>query len=310
MGVLRLTGGLTRALALIGTTVPKPLQTERFRPDARVVVDVVLVLDDSPSFVRQHANTRVELDRFARYITRDNPSVNSRVAVTTTDVSPTGPQGRFRATDAGQRWAAGDDLAFNETFAALSQLTTTGAEHQSCIEAAARAVTGPLARDGGVNQGFHRADATLSLICVTDDVENAADPGLWRVALQDAGSRLNFSVIGPIGSTCPVDALDVDGGHLANVLALDGMAGDICRPWEMYGLTGPSLPRTSFFLTGTPQPASVRVALGGVDLPRSSNGRTNWTYDVASNAVRFSSDALGLDPPLIEVSYFPACPAR
>jgi len=310
-GALRVTGGVRQIVALSGRTDPRPLQTDRFGEEPRGSVDLVLVLDDSPSFARQHAHTRAQLDALGRFLTMARERVNSRVAVTTTDVSSTGPQGRFRATDAGQRWAAGDDLTFIETFTALSQLTTTGAERQSCIEAAARAVTGPLAADAGPNGGFRRPRVPLTMICVTDDLDNAANPELWRSALQglDAGSQLKYSVFGPIGSTCPVDALDVAGSHLTNVRAFHGEAGDICGPWPSYPGTGWGWTRRrTFYLTGTPVFGSVRVTIDGVDVPETSNGRMNWTYDPASNAVTFSPSTIGLDPPmLIEISYPSGC---
>jgi len=309
-GTLRVTGSVTQTFTLVGAAVPRQSQIDRFGEDPRLLADIVFVLDDSPSFTRQHVNARAELDRFASFLGRVKERWNSRVAVTTTDVSSTGPQGRFRTTDAGQRWAAGDDPTFNETFAALSQLTTTGAERQSCIEAAARAVTGPLVENPQANGGFRRANAVLNLICVTDDVENAANAALWRGALQglDAGSRLSYSVMGPIGSTCPVDALDVGESHGENVRPLNGKVGDVCGPWPLYpGWSIPWTRRTRFYLTTSPVPTTLRVSVDGAELPQVSNGQANWTYDVARNEVMVSRSFLGLDWQLIEVSYVPAC---
>ncbi len=312
-GALRINSGpgVIDLVSLSGSSEPSGLMTDTFQSDARFLTDTVIILDDSPSFARQHANTRAELDRFALHARAINHAANGRVAFTTTDVSATGPQGRFRSTDGGARWAAGDDPSFLATFGALSTLSTSGAEHQSCIEAAARAVTAPLASDLLSNGGFRRPNAFLSLICVTDDVENTANPGLWRSALEglDAGFRLSYSVMGPFGSACPVDALDVSGSHLASIRAFDGVASDVCRPWEIYGLTGlPPPRRTNFYLTGTPNVASLVVTVGGVELPSRSGGQTNWTYDSATNAITFAPSVLGLDPPPITISYQTLCP--
>lgn len=312
-GALRITSGpgVIDLVSLSGSSEPSGLMTDTFQADARFLTDIVIILDDSPSFARQHTNTRAELDRFALYLSAINHVGNSRVAFTTTDVSPTGPQGRFRSTDGGQRWASADDPSFLSTFAALSTLSTSGAEHQSCLEAAARAVTEPLRADPQGNAGFTRQNASLSLLCVTDDVENTADPAAWRRALDglDAGSRLTYSVMGPFGSACPVDALDVNGSHLASIRAFNGVASDVCRPWEIYGLTGlPPPRRTNFFLNGTPNVATLVVRVNGVELPSQTAGQTNWTYDSTSNSITFAPSVLGLDPPPITISYQTACP--
>lgn len=311
-GALRIAYGLgvTELVGLSGTVEPGGLNTDTFRSDARVLADIVFILDDSPSFARQHANTRVELDRYASRLASINHQVNSRVAFTTTDVSAGGAQGRFRATDGGQRWAAGDDSSFMTAFTALSALSTSGAEHQSCIEAAARAVTDPLVTDGQTNGGFRRANASLSLVCVTDDIENAANPAAWQGALRglDAGYALSYSVVGPIGSNCPVDALDVDGGHATLVRAFNGETRDICGPWNLLQTGGTWPRRTRFFLSWTPRVATLLVTVNGVVMPAQSGGQTNWTYDIATNSITFAPSVLGLDPPPVTISYQTLCP--
>lgn len=311
-GALRIEFGRDQEtlVALGGIAEGPELKTDTFAFDARFLNDTIIILDDSPSFARQHPNTRAELDRLASYLSATNEVFSSRVAFTTTDVSASGARGRFRSTDGGHRWASGDDPSFLATFAALSTLSTSGAERQSCIEAAARAVTEPLRSDPQANGGFARQNAFLSLLCVTDDVEHAADPAAWRRQLEslDAGIRLNYSVMGPFGSACPVDALDVDGGHLVSVRAFNGTWSDVCRPWQIYGLTGRPSRRTDFVLTGTPVVASLRVTLGGVELPRESGTQSNWSYNDGTKRITISPSLLGLDPPPVTVSYRTVCP--
>ncbi len=286
---------------------PSTLQTDTFGFDARFVLDMVLVLDDSPSFAKQHAHTRLELNRMSTWVSSYRASGNIRVGVTTTDVTSNGPQGRFRTTDAGVRWAAADDSSFSSTFDELTRLTTTGAEHQSCIEAAARAVTEPLASDPQTNAGFRRAGGVLSVVCITDDIEHSASAATWRAQLQslDAGQRFSYSVVGPFDSTCVVDALDDGGTHAANVTPFSGITSDICRPWELYGLGGgPQGQRTTFYLSSTPVPSSLAVVFDGVTLPRQPGG---WRYDAASNAIIVDPNVLGLDPRSLIITYQSAC---
>ncbi|MBL8934832.1 MAG: hypothetical protein JNM69_09775 [Archangium sp.] len=295
-------------LGLTARMEPHTQQTDVFRFDERALVDLVLVLDDSPSFARQHAHVRSELSRMSAWVQLQKPNINTRIAVTTTDVTNNGPRGRFRTTDGGVRWAAGDDSSFSSTFDELTRLTTTGAEHQSCIEAAARAVTEPLASDPQGNGGFHRPRGVTSVVCITDDLENSTTPEAWRAQLQalDAGQRFSYSVVGPFGSTCSVDALDEGGTHAANVTPFWGITTDVCGPWELYSIGGfGGGQRTTFFLTSTPVPSSLEVVFDGVRLPAQSG---SWRYDAASNAVIMDPNVLGLDPRSLIITYENPCP--
>lgn len=299
--------GVDTLLSLSARVEPKPLQTDTFGFDARVLTDFVLVLDDSPSFARQHTHVRSELNRLSTWIQLQKSSINARVAVTTTDVTSNGPRGRFRATDAGVRWATGDEASFSATFDQLTQLTTTGAEHQSCLEAAARAVTEPLVSDPQANAGFQRPGGVTGVVCITDDLEYSTTPEVWRARLQalDAGQRFSYSVVGPFESTCPVDALDDGGTHEANVTPFWGITTDICRPWGLYPIGASGGQRTTFFLTSTPVLSSLQVVFDGARLPAQSGA---WRYDAAINAVIMDPNLLGLDPRSLVITYESVCP--
>ncbi len=308
---IQLEEGVETVVPLLARIEAPPLQTDTFGFDARFLLDMVLVLDDSPSFAKQHANTRLELNRLSTWASAYSASGNIRVAVTTTDVTSNGPQGRFRSTDAGVRWASADDSSFRSTFDELTQLTTTGAENQSCIEAAARAVTAPLANDPQANAGFRRAGGVLSVVCITDDLEYSTTPDVWRAELQglDAGQRFTYSVVGPFDSTCPVDALDDAGTHAANVTPFWGITADICGPWNLFQFNSPpQAQRTTFFLTGTPIVSSLSVTLDGRALPAQANGQVNWRYDAAANGLRLEPGLLGRDPRSLIITYEPVCP--
>lgn len=309
-GVLRvkLQDGVETLINLSARSEPPTRQTDTFHFDARALTDLVLVLDDSPSFARQHTNVRAELNRMSTWLTLMKANLNTRVAVTSTDVTNNGARGRFRTADAGVRWAAGDEASFSSTFDELTRLTTSGAEQQSCIEAAARALTEPLASDPQANAGFRRLGAELGVVCITDDIEHSTAAGAWRAQLQalDAGHHFTYSVVGPFSSSCAVDAVDDGGTHAANVTPFNGVTTDICGPWELYSIgTFGGGQRTTFFLSSTPVFSSLAVVFDGVALPAQSGA---WRYDSTTNAIIVDPSILGLDPRELTITYENACP--
>ncbi len=293
-------------VSLFGRAEPRPLRTDTFAFERRPDVDVLFVLDDSPSFLRQHQRVRGELARFRQWAEARSCGMNLRVGFTTTDVTAAGPRGRLRVADGGTTWASGDAPDFAATFDELGVLSTAGAEHQSCLEASARAVSEPLA--SSANRGFRRAGSALSIVCATDDVDPVADPTPGRAALRSDGGFVSYSVMGPIGSACEVDALDDGGTHAANVTPLDGVLGDICAPWDIYPFDSFGCSwRTTFFLSAVPDAAGVSVALDGRAVPERSGAQVNWRYDASTNAVVLEPSVLGRDPRALVVSYETAC---
>lgn len=134
-------------------------------------------------------------------------------------------------------------------------------------------------------------------------------PEFWRTQLQqlDAGS-LWYSVIGPFDSRCQVDAPDLDGGHEASVRAFQGLREDICRPWASSFSGGVWIPRTTFFLSATPQPETLIVRLDGVVLaPTNAMGVEHWRYVSAINAVRLLEDIVEGDSEQMTVMYEKVC---
>lgn len=308
------TGGLVFSLdpgvavvSLFARAEPRPPRSQVFFFEPRVELDVLFVLDDSPTFARHHQHVRNELAKYRLWAEARTCGLNVQVGFTTTDVSASGPRGRLRTTDGGVRWASGDAVDFAATFDRLSVLSTTGAEHQSCLEASARAVSEPLASDPSGNRGFRRAGSFLAVFCATDDREPVLDPTPWREALLDAGP-MSYYVLGPRDPACQVDALD-DGRHADNVTALDGALVDLCSPWDIT----PSDAflcnrRTTYFLTGTPDAAGVSVVLDGRPLLERSGAQVNWRYEPATNTVVVDPSVFGRDPSQLVIRYQTACP--
>lgn len=310
-GMVRISAddGTTAAVGLLVRGEPPRSQTDTFSFQHRPKVDVVFVLDDSPSFATHHARVRVELDRLAAFLGHE---VNARIAVTTTDLSTTGPRGRFRSLDGGVPWVSPSTPAGLVDFAALSALTTSGAEHQSCLEAAARSVTAPLATDPQANGGFRRPSTPLALVCVTDDAEYTATPDVWRTALAslDAGTSLSYSVVGPFSNACSVDSPDLDGRHAANTQLFHGATADVCGPWDsFYPLDSNTFGyRKAFFLSNFPMSHTIAITIDGVALPAiGASGVQNWRYEAATNAVILTDELVEREPTQMVVTYQTHC---
>lgn len=300
-GVVRVTheDGTQLLVSLLARLEPGPTQTDTFRFERRPQADLVFILDDSPSFARHHAHVRAQLDQVATRL----GGIDGRVAVTTMG------QGEFRALDGGLRWTALRTATDRENFRALTELTSSGAEGQSCLDAAARSVTPPLSSDPTRNGAFHRASARLLLVCITDDAERSAMPEFWRSQLQslDAG-LMSYSVFGPFGTGCQVDASDLDGGHEANVRAFNGISEDLCSQWSSWFTPGPFAHRTVYYLTASPRPEPLVVHLDGALLaPANAMGVEQWRYESAINSVRLSEDLVAGDPTLLTVTYETNC---
>lgn len=283
-----------RPVPFVAQVRAQPMQVETFRQDERPRADVLLILDHSSAFQRQYPHVRAEFDQVKSRLGR---SVDYRYAVTTTDVSDAGLQGRLRRTDAGFAWASTLSPDVQSEFAELTSLIPGSSAPPSCLEAVVRSLTPPVSTDPMGTRDFWRANAARSVVCITDDVDASPNAAALRASLAavDAG-YFSYSVFGPIGATCPVTNPD-NGVHVANTLAFRGVTWDVCSGWSwdlsprvVFG------GRTTFFLMETPDfsRSMPELAINGLPLPaRLSNGALVWRYDSAINGIVFSP---GLEP--------------
>lgn len=304
--------GGQRVTSLRATGEPRSTAVEQFQVPQRPRADLVFVLEKGPAFVRHHRHVREQLS-----LVRDvlgMAAQSFRVAVTTTDIAAGGARGRFRRTDAGAAWADSRDPQFAARFDELTSLTDAGATQTSCLEAAARAVTPPLAADSLGNAGFRR-DGALALLCVTDDVERTPGPDVWRNTLGalDGGiGWLSYSVFGPFDPGCPSVALD-DGGHRLTIGTFGGVATDLCSRWSSeFQFFSPWGPQTSYSLDDQPDLSwgPITVEVDGVRMAdRMSDGGVAWRYDGAANAIRVLDPSViaGDEPRGLTVRYWLGC---
>jgi hypothetical protein len=181
-----------------------------------------------------------------------------------------------------------------------------------------------------INNGFHRADAFLAVIIVTNS-EDYSDNGRcvgcgWggrasSPTLDDPSVYVNF-LDTFTGSTATVKKYSVSamtqsvaacqGGVLMNrVIALanatDGAVGDICQadfgPQMVLIANQIATLSTKFYLDREPVESTIVVQVNGVTVP---NDATNgWTYDSASVSIEFHGSAIPSQGDQIGVDFDP-----
>lgn len=265
--VIEVVGGVL-TVPLTGGTTPRRELVDSFSFE-RSPSDWVFVLDDSASFLPHHAHVRRQLDRTGQLF--ETLGTNARLGVTTTSVSQNA--GVLRTHDGGQPWVTSGAPDFTARWRELSTLSTGGDEHPSCVEAALRSL------DGGVT---FRPNASLQLVCITDDVD--VSPTSFLNPLADG--RATYSVVGPFDPSCPTVTTD-DGGHRDAVNLGRGMLVDLCSNWADLMFQRSSFGyRTTFTLSAQPDISSLSVEFDGVVTPAQRvDGGVAWQYLVAENAI-------------------------
>lgn len=296
--VVELRDGGSQVVALQARGDSGGEQVDTFRNDALPVVDLLVMVDASPSFVSKRAEVRTKL---AAWLSgRAFSCLDARVGFAPAEGAADAGVG-FVLTDAGAPWASSLDPDFVTRALSAFDALPVGSETEACIGPAAALMQNVAPRDAGVfSTGF-------SGVCVTDALEQSPAP---MAALAQLQARLSSpamttwsAVTGLASSSCAVEAVD-DGVHASLVQASNGARDDLCAPsWAALAPIG--IPtcgvRSSFFLTARPAgPLEVRV--DGVLVPL-----TDWTWDAASNAVVFAAGHVPGPGMTIEVRYSPAC---
>jgi hypothetical protein len=126
-------------------------------------------------------------------------------------------------------------------------------------------------------------------------------------------SMFTFSTIGPLQPSPPGSCTYDGGGDVARYLTIStytsGVVDEICNSnWaatlQNLGRTAFGF-RTQFFLTNTPDTSmgqSITVSINGTPVPAS-----NWTYDAASNSIKFTPTTTPGPGQTLTVTYKTAC---
>lgn len=280
-------------IALYGRGDPGTETVDRYRQDPLPIIDVLVMVDASPSFVPKRASVRANL---APLLTRmGNGCVDARLGFAAADGAP-GAGVQLLANDAGVRWTSSGDPQFVERALSAFDALPVGSEREACIGPAA-----DVLQDAGVRPG-----SFLSGLCVTDALEQSPSPmsSLQAIQAQRPGSVFSWSAVTALStSTCALEAAD-DGVHGGLV---NGAHEDICNPTWGLNLVGNSSPvcgfRTTFYLNSRPaSPSELEVTIDGRPLPPA-----DWTWDVSINAVVFAPGKAPAPGETLEIKYRSAC---
>ncbi|MDX2010754.1 MAG: hypothetical protein SFW67_11205 [Myxococcaceae bacterium] len=305
---LRGVGGVVEA-TIRGQASARTAVTESFQLPLAQAVDLLFVLDDSPSFAVHQARTESALANFARRAAID--FVDFRVGVTSATRTP--QAGRLRALPNGQRWASWRTPSFQADLVALAAVRDGGSEDESCLEAAVRARTAPLTEDAQGTQGFWRLGASQAVVCVSDADDGAPDldGGIARLGeTADGGAFWYGAVTGQPTSQCAVEAVATRTAGLSRLFG--GVQDDVCNPgwWSsFFGLTGPASPQTSFWLNATPDLAATQPVVridGAVLPPRAADGGVLWSLE-PGNLLRLDRSVVDGLARTLSVTYLPTC---
>jgi hypothetical protein len=267
-------------------------------------VDVLFVIDDSPSMVEEQAALVTGARELVGRLVRDR--VDFRLAVTTTDPGRRG----VLLEQAGNRWIDGTTPDPVAAFGALvASVGTAGAGTETGLDAALWAL------DGVVNGGFVRADARLAVVLVSDEedasprapVHYAERLAALKPRQPELSATLSAVVVlasdraGCAGAGATVgrrytEAAALSGGSLASLCAADWTTSLAPITAQLAGQ------RTYYPLAGKPDPASLEVTVAGAVVA------AGWSWNATTRAVRFEAGAAPAPGAAVEIRYQPQCP--
>lgn len=299
-------------VGLAGRAAADALQHDRFNQERRTQVDVLFIVDNSGSMTEEQAALATNFAAFLNYANARN--IDYRIAITTTDMTPTGARGRFVPVDGSRpRILTPSTPNVMAIFAENVNVGTNGSAVEHSIEPAYAALQPSMLVS--VNDGFLRNDALLSIITVTDEKDSSPETvdfyyG-WLLNIKGArrSEMLTFSAI------CVTDP-NIGDNYGARVIELarrtGGVVSDIAtddwsRDLERLGASAFGF-QTSFFLGSPPSdPEALTVTIDGIPLPPKDGFAENWFYDPETNAVTFDPLLVPEPGSTLEVVYPVSC---
>jgi hypothetical protein len=303
-----------------GTTTAE--QTDTFKQLKNPKIDILFVIDNSCSMGDEQASMATNFASFIKWA--KNLSVDFQIGVTTTDdgTSPIGPQavpGEL-VGPAGQKFLTSATPNIEASFNQRVRVGTGGGGKEAGLNGAKAALSHPLITTG-VNKGFLRQDASLSIIVLSDEPDQSTQPAQFYINFfkNIKGYRnpdlLRFNAVIGIdektlqpkcGSGGSNSGATSNGRYLSVVQATRGLVASICsNNWSStlsrigavtFGL------KKQFLLSRIADPKSIVVKVNGKVVAK---GTTTWDYSTQDNSVNFVTS-----PPAsatIEVKYKAIC---
>ncbi len=300
---------------------PSTRFVDPFRGERMPTLDLLIVLDDSPSFASMRERTERQLRTHAVFL--KHSLVDVQVAVTTTSVCRDPEHctaeesklanGRFLPLDeSGPRILSNAQPDFEERLVGLLSAIGQGSERELLIRPAVLAVSEPLR--SGHNRGFPRDGAHLAVFVLSDADDRDETPVAELLAameqargVRDSGA-LSFNGIIPTKLGKATEACGYDSPSAPEstrirelVQRTGGIFDEVCGEWsralERYSGCLDCFGRTAFQLSRVPWKPEEKIVVtqGGQVVDRlDGNGEVQWTWSPYWNQVRFEPLAIDL----------------
>lgn len=303
-----------------GTTTSE--QTDTFNQLKSPKIDILFVIDNSCSMGDEQQSMATNFASFIQWAS--NLKVDFQIGVTTTDtggspiggsVTPgelVGPKGDKILTAATPNLQA--------AFTQRVRVGTNGGGTEAGLEGAKQALSHPLITTG-VNKGFLRKDASLSIIAVSDEPDQSPQPAQFYINFFKNIKGFKFpnmfrfnAVIGydektkknQCGGSGGNAGARSNGRYLAVVQSSRGIVSSICNSnWAntlsrigavTFGL------KKQFLLSRPADPKTIQVKVDGAVVAK---GATTWDFSTQDNSIVFiKSPTAGA---AIQVTYKAIC---
>jgi len=296
-------------------------KTDVFLQEPMAQVDILWVIDNSHSMEAEQGRIAQGFVSFVSNLSETN--IDFHIGVITTDMDLDNPD---RALLLGHPAVLTPEDNYIGLFQNRVQVGIDGSDKEKGLSASLEALTEPLA--SGMNAGFLRDDATLSIIYVSDeddcsdnealagqqssacytqgdDLVSVRDVVLRLKRLKPPGVRVLAS--GLVGPHAEADCEDTWPGHryIGAAEATGGLIGDICADdyssiMDELGLSVSGMLST-FELTYAAIEGSLMVTVDDVVIEEDPD--TGWSYDPEYWLVRFDGEYLPPRGSVIHATY-------
>ncbi|MBC7742977.1 MAG: hypothetical protein H7061_12325 [Bdellovibrionaceae bacterium] len=295
--------------------------TDQFQQASTFVprkLDVLFVVDNSGSMRTSQSNLASNFPSFINYF--KSKGYDFRIAITTTDAYYgdqfvnsgcslcTVEQTRFRSGTTPKIYVVDNNTPNLESvFGSNVQVGTTGSGDERAFSSLKAALSSSL------NVNFHRSDAFLAVIIVSDEEDFSHDdmtanesytqPTLHPVSsyksflesFTNASAIKDFSVstISITDEACRLSLGGVSKVAIRYMQLADmtgGSKNSLCSPFTtvLNNISASIATQTqaNFILKSRPDPTSIRVIIDGVLIPESATN--GWSYDSVANSIHIN----------------------
>ncbi len=278
------------------------LQVDTFSQKAAAMIDILWVVDNSPSMAQEQNNLAANFDSFIQFI--DESDVDYRIGVISTDLDLAGHGGRLQGST--RIITSSTQPSPASVFADNIRVGTGGAGHERGLEAAYLALSEPLIL--GHNAGFLRSDAALAIIFVSDEDDHSFGEVSFyrrffeqRKGVGNENRVMAGAIVGPQNGCAT--ARPGTRYHML-VQAVGGSIGSICaadfsETLNQLGLTVAGLDRRFGLSDENLEADSIEVKVDGQNV--AEDWQNGWTYE--NGNIFFNGSYVPPPGATIEVSY-------